>query len=730
MFYSINNWTCKSTAEMPKPWEHGFSYPTLLVTKESWIKWLSDPATKHAVISCNEGIAASVRVDKDNPIFRMHGILVDFDAPFDESRLANVIKDQVAEWQPNYIAQTFSDHARAYYAFERPVLIGNGKHYEAFTGILGDQLKLKKLLPGWEPEALQNAAKYYDIGRKWYPVAPDAKISADLLHLWLAEAAKKISFSPGEYRIPLEAVEAEIDRRWPGQWRGEFVVGARGRRFWDPSADNDSAVVLRPEGFLCYTGNQAFVSWRELLGGSFCQKFEAERTGAVIKNAVFDSRVFWEYNEDKERWRKWGKDDFSQHLRVKGFDSHKGKGEKHSEIDNIEGTIKEHRLVEAAVPFIYRPSGMLTWNGKTFLNTAVVRPVTPVVDGMMPPNPTWADLADRAPFLHAFLSHIFDGENDQLWHFLGWMKYFYEGGLKQDPQPGHIMIIAGAKGVGKTFLTQCIMSPLFGGHASAAAYMLQNNKWTADLADMPLQVVDDEISEGHDHRYLANFTAKLKTFAATGEIVYAEKFGAERTIPFPARVVLLTNIDPHSLSRCLPDMTMSMRDKVMLILTTDKEFPLFTTDRNANMAKAASELPILARWLLEWQYPESVREPGKSYRFGLRYYHHPELLAASNQQGGDLIVWNLICRTMLAAAENRKQGASEPSTWTGDIIKLYNDMSTVSPQIMREYPVRRLQLALQSIEKRKSFPIRRIKALPGQEIWEIDLSNILSPEKD
>jgi len=373
--------------------------------------------------------------------------------------------------------------------------------------------------------------------------------------------------------------------------------------------------------------------------------------------------------------------------------------------------------------------GIMTWNGKTFLNIARARCITPVVDGMMPPSPTWADLASHAPFLHAFLSHIFDGENEQLWHFLGWLKYAYEGGLALAPHPGHIMLIAGHHNVGKTFLTQCVVSPLLGGHASAASYMLRNNKWTSDLVNMPLQVIDDEVSEGQDNKYIAEFTSKLKTFVATGEVTYAVKFGAEMNIPYWGRIIILTNIDPYSLSRCLPDMTMSMRDKIIMLLTTSKVFPMFDTSRESNMSRAAVELPMFARWLMEWDYPKSVRADDEAYRFGLRYYHHPELLSAGSQQGGDMIVWNLICRTMRQAAENRKQNSEAQTVWLGDIIKLYNDMSAVSPQIMREYPVRRLQLTLQSIEKRRSFPVRRVKTAPGEELWEVELNSILSTKK-
>jgi hypothetical protein len=720
--YALKNVAAQATAVVEEPWNHPKrnQYPTLLVAKEQWKTWISDPTTDHCFLSAVEGVSSAVRISESNQAFKIHGMFADYDADFSEEDRIKLFKSKV-EWFPAYSATTFQGRGRLLFIFEKPILVSGNKHYEAFAKELITKLKLTTLLKGFDEPAFLTPAKYYDIGRTWTEVYKDARIPSQFLNLWMAKAGNKIRFAPQELKIPLNVIQEEIDKRWPGGWIGAFEEGAQSVRFWDPSADNVTGAVLRTHGFQCFTGPVPFMSWRDLLGSSFCQQYEASRSGAIIEQSVFDQfkKEFWYNRTDTGRWDCMGGEEYARLLRVAGFDSRVEKGKTTSELDALITTVQTQRRVDCSVKFVYVPEGIITWNGDTCLNTCRVRCLTPIGELAMPPEPTFDDLKEKAPFIHAFLDHIFDGQDEQLWSFLGWIKHAYVGGVRMKPTRGHAVVLAGPPAMGKTFLIQAILSPLFGGRAKAGSYFLGTSRWTSELTSSPLVFIDDEVT-GTDQKAIHDMTTKIKEFVACGEIVCATKYGAEKTAPFNGRPVIVTNIDPHSMARCMPDMSLSTMDKFMLFKTTDKVFPLFT-EQERHHEILSEELPYFAQWLIDWKIPEELIDK-KNLRFGLRAYHHPTLLAESRKQGNDEIIWSLIVRMVTESCrENRKQNkdASDELRWRGDVTRLYGDLHATAPHIMRDYKIRSIQLTLQSLERKGSRDIKRITE-GGVELWDIN----------
>lgn len=720
MLLALKNLKAQATFEVEKPWEHPARnrYPTLMVSKEKWSGWVNDVSTDHCFLSAVEGLAGSLRVTEDNQAFKVHGFLVDYDSELLDADRSNLFQTK-AEWAPAWASVTFQGRCRLLFLFEKPILISGNKHYAAFAREAMRKMKLTNFMRGLDEAAFLSPVKYYDIGREWFSVFPDARIRSDVLNVWAGTAGKKIQFPSQDVKIPLDAVQAEIDKRWPGKWIGAFEEGRSSVRFWDPSADNERAAVLRAGGFQCFTGPVPFMSWRDLLGGAFCQQYEASRTGVILERSVFveDTKAFWYFRENEDRWDSMGVEEYSRLMKQAGFDGKTDKGKTISELDSLLCAVQTQRRVKYAARFVYMPDGIMTWNNETCLNVCKIKTLTPIGEMAMKPNPTFDDLKERAPFLHAFMEHIFDGQNDQLWSFLGWVKHAYVGGLNQKPTSGHALVIAGPPATGKTFLLQAVLSPLFGGRARAGRYFLGTTNWTSELASFPLVVIDDEVT-GTDQKSIHDMTTKIKGFVASNEFICATKYGAERTAPFNGRVALATNIDPHSLARCMPDMSLSTMDKFMLLKTTDKMFSLFTTkERHADLL--AEELPYFAQWLIDWEIPAELIDP-KNLRFGLKAYHHPVLLAESRKQGNDEIVWSLIVRMVtMSAQENKKQNKDARLRWRGDVTKLYSDLYTTSPHAMRDFKVRSIQLTLQSLERKGNQSISRVTE-GGIELWDIN----------
>jgi len=715
----IENHVANAALPIDNPWSHVNQYPTLLVEKSGWRQWCRDPDTRHCFVSCLEGVAPDIRIGQDNPVFSASGLIVDFDSLLDLSDLKKLAKRH-GEYAPAWVSRTFSDNARFGWDFERPILIAGAHHWSAFAGIAIKALALNKHHAGFEREALTDPAKYYDVGRE-HVALTDEKIPFATLVQWSIEATRKIQMAPQEYKVPLEAIQAEVERRWPGRWRGPFTDGARGVRFWDPSANNDTAAVVREEGMLCYTGGQAFVTWREIFGVAFCRQFEAQQLAPIIDSTWYDGQRFWGKDTVSGFWQAIEKGDFTQRLRVSGYDQSKARGKTASKVDEIEGKIKTEKRVDAAAPFIHRPEGVILYNNMRFLNTARAKCMEPMPEAMGIPNPGFDDLKQNCGrLIYPFLRHFLGGENDQLWHLLAWVKHKYVNGYRRTPKRSQMTFLCGQQSTGKTFFIQAILTPILGGCGKGGSFLTGQNKWSAELAQCPLIAMDDDEGSSGDHRDMVRYTQRIKSIVANGELMFAQKFGSECAIEWLGALIAACNRDSHSLARSLPDLDLSVRNKIHLFLTNEVPFPGFST-LEENREILIKELPWFCRWLLDWNPPECTAERNEK-RFGMNAYHHPDLLRDVSSQGYDEISWGVITAMMEMRAENFKTLASKADPWLyrASLVQMHADLVSTNAIYMRDLKVQVLQRCLQSLAK-KGRPVSREIDSMGREVWAIDL---------
>lgn len=730
MFNGIKNLSAVSAFKCEAPWEYAPKVDfNAFESKDQFREWAFNQNTEHLFVSVVEGLSSAVRVSyADNPPYLVYGVIADFDAKNGsvEAAYDSVQKQQIHELKPSWLVETYSHHQRLIWLFEKPLYFSSKEQYKAFVQRFAKELKLQKWLAGLDTGALTDAVKYYEVGRRWVPLAADYRCPHQLLTLWQFESGQRVALSnQPKYKIPIEAVAAAVAEKYPGRWHGAFDIGRRGCRFWDPSAADETAAIIREDGVQCFTNNapnDQFMPWRKILGAVFMDKFEADRMAPILNETVYDSRDFWVQVDG--RWVDMDKSDYGQRLRTPpyNFNSLKGKGETCSEVDLVEVAVKTQRRVEVAVPILFMPPGIIEVCGKKVLNTSTVRPMQPappMTEGKM----TWADGRQYFPFLQLLFRSMFaDGDNDiQLVTFFCWWKFSYENALNGTPRGGHATCIAGPVGKGKTFVSRyCYatsMCGIFGGgFEDASAHLVDGSRWTQGIAEKPVLAMDDSSTEGDIKKHMA-FTAKVKKFVANQSLVYDRKFKDSQQIPWYGRIIITCNDDTISQS-ILPGMDSGAMDKIMLLKTSNKlaKFPEWAETKGVVM----EELPYFLRFLLDMEYPASIMLPDTdNKRFGpFKPYYHPDLLAESQEQGIVGLVQELLVEA-LAVYEAGHKGVKE---WVGSSTAAYSLLETTNAGALRGLSPRQVSTAL-GLMVRLGYNVTRTRSGDhrGVSVWTIQM---------
>jgi hypothetical protein len=725
MFFSIENLRANIAEPLEKPWEFKPTMPPPYDEgKEAMSRWEIDTGTQHAFVSGFEGLSPDVRVTSgDNPPFKMHCLIVDYDAKLPDNPAKYVVEKAPCDFRPTYLVETGSGNARLIWEFEKPFLYTGEAHMKEFMKLLSKKLKLSSWLPGMDTKAYRAPHQYYEIGKSWVKLDKGAPLKSSMLELWLIKSASKISFTDKEglsYKIPIEDIAKEVDLRYPGRWTGMFALGARGLRFWDPSADNVTASVVTEEGMLCFTGPKPFMSWKDIFGQAFVEDYEADYISGVINKSAYDGNAFWIEETDEGTWIDFSKEDFAQDLRCKGYSGKRTGSQTASEIDRIENTIKKTRRVDKALPFLFFPKGRIRYEGKHYLNTAtteVTKPAPPCTASKM----TFLDGRKHFPFIYKLLRTMFsEQENDetgteQLTALLAWLKFFYCNSLENTPRPGHTIVLAGVAGKGKTLFSKRIIGGLMGGAADASSHLVDGDRWTERLVDSPVMRIDDSLANS-DHKSQMQFSARLKKYTANSEMIYDQKYRKAAATPWFGRIVITCNLDSESL-RILPDMDISSKDKISLFRTSDNvmNFPDWgTITKTLN-----KELPNFARFLIDWDIPEEW--VAHEARFGVKAYHHPELFEESRQQGQGTLL-----ELLHGFLQEYKEANPEKERWSGNATALHADLSAYNPEVTKEFQNKALSMQLGRLSKNGYRLKKRKERLTGINIWEIeyDITNL------
>jgi len=123
-------------------------------------------------------------------------------------------------------------------------------------------------------------------------------------------------------------------------------------------------------------------------------------------------------------------------------------------------------------------------------------------------------------------------------------------------------------------------------------------------------------------------------------------------------------------------------------------------DRQEIARVLRSELPKFARFLMDWTIPEAC--VAEERRFGVKAYHHPELLAESRSRGigVQLELLDGYLRSFREANPKR-------DLWFGTSVSLYSEMALMYPDIMRVQKVTQIGMFLAKLEK-NGYNVRKV----------------------
>jgi hypothetical protein len=264
------------------------------------------------------------------------------------------------------------------------------------------------------------------------------------------------------------------------------------------------------------------------------------------------------------------------------------------------------------------------------------------------------------PTLRLVLEGMF---GNQLPYVYGWLKLSYQAVAEGKWSPAQVLALAGPVNSGKS-LFQRLVTVLLGGRAAKPyRYLTDRTQFNADLFAAEHLMVEDE-AESIDIRARRHFGAGLKDVAANLDHQWHGKHREALVLTPIWRMTVSLNEEPERL-QVLPPLDGDVADKVMLLKVAHTAMPMPTEtpeEKERFWNVLMSELPAFVDFLLTWEIPQDLRSP----RFGIKHYHHPELLEALNRTAPE--------HRLLALVDNiyfRANGMQPiPAAWSGTAEEL------------------------------------------------------------
>lgn len=580
-------------------------------TKAEFREWCNSKATRHCFYSPVEGVNQNARITVENPPFKMHGLVVDFDALIDQKSIDLIQDNGEAGLLPKWITQTFSGNRRLIWEFEKPVMVDNEDITNRFIALLAKKLKVKNILPGVDMSSFKTS-QYFERGYGWQEIPNNSPISSEVLSLLFVQAATARTLRGTGPDIPIEVVAAEVEKRWPGRVNGEFVEGLRTPLFWiDDGIDRIGAQVGK-FGMLCYSdrAGKSFVHWGEILGAPFIAQFEAERIGNAAEGIWFDKKHYWVKEEDG-RWENRNKDDTIMHLKVQGISHRMDPKNSATEAEKVLVTAQKLRTVKAAAPIVHDNREVVMINGERYLNISIINVMQPAEKAT----------EEDFPWLNEFFWKIWaEPMPAQRDHFLAWLKHFYSSALAGRPQQGQAIIIAGPPSAGKTFFNNQILGRIMGGFSDATDFLMGKTNFNKSNSEVALWAIDDTRGASSWENKSA-FSAALKKHVANPVVRVEGKNQNSFEIPWKGRISITCNTDKESLE-VIPQLNATIKDKIMLFWWSDWKAHFLPACGTEDVV--AKELPFFLKWLLDWKEPAYVLSANPRYH--VQSFHHENML--------------------------------------------------------------------------------------------------------
>jgi hypothetical protein len=657
-------------------------------SKTEFREWSNSKATKHCFYSAVEAVDPTHRVTVDNPAYKMHGLIVDYDATSPQAAVDLIPENGAAGMLPRWVTRTYSNHRRVIWEFEEPILVDNEEIADRFIALLAKELKVRNVLPNADQASFKRS-QYFERGTDWQEIKGWNTIPKSTLEYLFVKAATAKQLKTDGPIIPLERVAEEVEARWPGRWTGEFVEGARGPLFWIEDGIDRVGCQVGQFGMICYSerAGKSFLHWGEILGQDFVREFEAERIGAAAEGIWFDGQKYWRRSEN-ELWRARTKDDTIMWLKGQNVSASAQMKGMASDAEKVLLTAQELREVKAAAPIVHDSREVVVINGERYLNISAIKLMTP------------ADKATPAdfPWIHEFFTHIWaEPKQAQRDHFLAWLQHYYRSCHAGRPQQGQALIIAGLPSSGKTFLNHHILGKIMGGASDATDYLMGKTNFNKQDSEVALWAIDDTRGAS-SWENKASFSAAIKKHVANPQVRAEGKNQNAFTIPWKGRIVITCNTDEESLE-IIPQLNATIKDKIMLFMWGEWQAKFLPNSGSESVV--AAELPYFLRWLLDWKAPDYVINGGNP-RYHVNPYWHPRMLLHAHDSSPSARLAELLdeWRAQFSSATSEAKADEAGCVWM-TATKLRKELSAdpSARDALKEFNRNRMSAALEGLDE-------------------------------
>ncbi len=607
-FFAIRNLTEKTLSPC-EPWKWNAPRPgeVICADKQARQEWYSTKSTDWQFYTVFEPVVANLRPDKENPPRFAHGLAADYDFKLTDERVAEAV--EAMKVRPAWIERSLGGNIRLVWLFSRPVPLDCADYCTFFLQQAKLWLKLDSL-PFLDAPAWENPSRLLCNGSEWRETGsgpvPDHELQA-----FLIKCGRSFRFKgSSETTIPLETVETELRRKYQTfSWPEEFKLDTQGPSFWIAGSTSPMSAMVKSDGMFSFAAHaeKPFYTWTDLLGADFTSTYFKQSITKATSGIFWDGQHAW--RKIKNSYRSMKEKEATIFFKVEC-------GLKGPAIEQALSHIHNENRVKGAASFVFRPSGLINYQGEPVLNTYIdnlVRPSTEVSN--------WGGQGNF-PFLSSFLEKFFD-PMVQLVHFLAWFKHYYESGLNQRPMPGQNIYLMGPAGVGKTLLSRKIVGLAVGGFSDASDFLVKGDSFGSENYHVPLWAIDDENPTSSITQ--DRFWAMMKKTSANQQFRYNKKFEVGSMVEWMGRVIVTANLDYVS-SRMLSPLDNTSMDKTSIFRVTGERsiFP----SRYELEKTIGLEIPHFLAWLVAWVPPAEVI---RDTRYGYAAHHEASLLDQSHQ---------------------------------------------------------------------------------------------------
>lgn len=383
-----------------------------------------------------------------------------------------------------------------------------------------------------------------------------------------------------------------------------------------------------------------------------------------------DGRMFWVQNDSGE-WVALGRNSFEEYLGNNPFECFRGFKEEGESLSPAAAERLQTEL-EGLVSYVGPLAG---WKKgvQTFEDTRALVTRDPKL--IKPEDGSWQILYE---FLNSLLGH----DPQQFQCFLFWVKQTLDALYEGRPRQGLALVLAGEAGCGKTLLKEFLRLMFGGREVYPYAYMMGKDNFNQELTESPLWVVDDVAAETSLQGRL-KFGAEVKQVVANTGMRCRGMHRNGMTLNPLRRLVICLNTEPDRLL-VLPPLDDDIHDKMLICkCVAPAPWPMpFSSrlEKDAFFQQVKSELPAFIHHLLDQDIPEDYRG-----RFGVRHYHHPEVVESLLQISPEIQLAEQVDRALFTGGASFEGLDRIAGVWSGSVNDLVRIMmSDQSPLLAFE----------------------------------------------